>query len=83
MEDTSDKLHIKPKVKREIIILFTCIVASLGLHIYSYLKVDKILSGIIQEMEIVLLIGLAIYFLVLTFRLLFYGMLKLTKRNLK
>jgi TRAP-type mannitol/chloroaromatic compound transport system permease small subunit len=80
MENMPGKTQFFSKLKRELVIFLICFAASFCLHVYSHLKIDLQLSGIFSQIQNVLFIALAIYFLLLTFRLLFYGISKITKR---
>lgn len=69
------------RIKKELIILLVCFLASFGLNIYSIAKFETDWSELIGQLHIVILVSLVIYFLVLAFRLVFLGLHKLIKRN--
>lgn len=67
------------RIKKELIILGVCLVASIGLNIYSIAKYETDWSELIGQLHIVLLLALLLYLLVGGFRLILYGIYRMTK----
>lgn len=71
------------RIKKELIILLVCFGASILLNIYAITKYDNKWNELFSQLHIVILLTFAIYFLVLIFRLIFWGILKITKLSEK
>lgn len=65
------------KIKTELLIFLVCLLAGLGLVLYSVLAYNQGMREFTAQLHIVLLGALAIYFLVLLFRLVFWIFYKL------
>ncbi len=64
-------------IKTEFLIFTVCLLTSFGFVLFSVLKYDNGLKDLISQLHIVLLGGLALYFLLLIFRLVFWVLVKI------
>ena len=75
-------LTIKAKqIKKELIILLVCLLAALGLNIYSIIKYNTDWSELIGQLHIVILVALLLYVLVGMFRLFAWGINRLFQKK--
>ncbi len=73
----SNKRNTGKKIKIELIVFAVCLLSSFGVVLYSVLKYDNGLKDLLDQLHIVLLGGLILYFLGLIFRLVFWGLVKI------
>ncbi|NOR75382.1 MAG: hypothetical protein GQ525_09500 [Draconibacterium sp.] len=71
------------RIKKELIIFAVSLAAAFVLNIYAISKFNTDWNEIVNQLHIVFLIGGIIYFLVLVFRLIFFGISSLTKKSKK
>ena len=69
------------RIKKEIIIVVVSLLAAIILNIYSISKFKTDWSELIGQLHVVILVAIAIYILVLIFRLIFLGIAGLIRKK--
>jgi hypothetical protein len=73
------KLKKMSRFKTEVKVFLVCLISAGGLVIYSVYGYDKGFNDLINQLHIVFLGALAIYFLILAFRIIFWVLYKIVK----
>lgn len=75
--DNKVKSKKSSRVKIELKVFIVCLIAALGLVLYAVFGHNKGMSEFVSQLHIVLLGALAIYFLSLAFRVVFWILYKI------
>ncbi|MDX1285520.1 MAG: hypothetical protein R3182_10930 [Draconibacterium sp.] len=75
-------IKIKAKqIKKELLILLVCLLAAIGLNIYSIIKYNTDWSELIGQLHIVILVAVLLYVLVGMFRLFAWGVNRIFQKK--
>lgn len=68
-------------IRKELYIFLVSFLAALGVNIYSIVTYKTDWSEIVSQLHIVLAVAVLIYLLVLVFRILYFGFVKLIQKK--